>query len=58
MFEKIQKEKTSDKKQEEIVAKVKTLLAKETELENKIQERETYTKQLMQCILKGAFEEK
>lgn len=45
------------KEQEEIVAKVETLLAKVTELENQIQERETYTKQLMQSILKNAFEE-
>lgn len=45
------------KEQEEIVSKVETLLAKVTELENQIQERETYTKQLMQSILKNAFEE-
>lgn len=45
------------KEQEEIVTKVETLLAKVTELENQIQERETYTKQLMQSILKNAFEE-
>lgn len=46
------------KEQEEIVAKVEILLAKVTELENQIQERETYTKQLMQSILKNAFEER
>lgn len=44
------------KEQEEIVTKVEILLAKVTELENQIQERETYTKQLMQSILKNAFE--
>lgn len=46
------------KEQEEIVTKVETLLAKVTELENQIQDRETYTKQLMQSILKDVFEEK
>lgn len=45
------------KEQEEIVNKVESLLTKVTELENQIQERETYTKQLMQSILKNAFEE-
>lgn len=45
------------KEQEEIVNKIESLLAKVTELENQIQERETYTKQLMQSILKNAFEE-
>lgn len=44
--------------QKEIVAKVEILLAKVTELENQIQERKTYTKQLMQSILKNAFEER
>lgn len=45
------------KEQEEIVTKVEILLAKVTELENQIQERKTYTQQLMQSILKNAFEE-
>lgn len=45
------------KEQEEIVTKVETLLAKVTELESQIQERKIYTKQLMQSILKDAFEE-
>lgn len=45
------------KEQEEIVTKVEILLAKATELENQMQERETYTNQLMQSILKDAFEE-
>ncbi|MBO7127880.1 restriction endonuclease subunit S [bacterium] len=45
------------KEQEEIVNKVEHLLAKVTELENQIAERETYTKQLMQSILKDAFGE-
>ena len=44
--------------QEEIVNKVEHLLAKVTDLENQIAERETYTKQLMQSILKDAFGEK
>lgn len=45
------------KEQKEIVTKVEILLAKATELENQMQERETYTNQLMQSILKDAFEE-
>lgn len=45
------------KEQKEIVTKVEILLAKATELENQMQERETYTNQLMQSILKNAFEE-
>lgn len=46
------------KEQEEIVNKVEHLLAQVTDLENQIAERETYTKQLMQSILKDAFGEK
>lgn len=46
------------KEQEEIVTKVEDLLAKVTELEKQIQEREIYTKQLMHGILKDVFEEK
>ena len=46
------------KEQEEIVNTVESLLANVTELETQIQERETYTKCLMQSILKDAFEEK
>ena len=46
------------KEQEEIVNKVETLLAKVTELEKQITEREQLTKQIMQSILKDAFEEK
>lgn len=41
--------------QEEIVNKVGHLLAKVTELENQIAEREKMAKQLMQSILKDAF---
>ncbi|MBQ4437888.1 restriction endonuclease subunit S [bacterium] len=43
--------------QEEIVNKVGHLLAKVTELENQIAERENMAKQLMQSILKDAFGE-
>ena len=43
------------KEQEEIVTKVDNLLAKVTELENQIQERKTYTKHLIQSILKETF---
>ncbi len=46
------------KEQEEIVNKVESLLAKVTELENQITEREQLAKQLMQSILQDAFEEK
>jgi type I restriction enzyme S subunit len=46
------------KEQEEIVNKVEHLLAKVTELENQIAERENMAKQLMQSILKDAFGEK
>lgn len=45
------------KEQEEIVNKVENLLAKVTELENQIAERENMAKQLMQIILKDAFGE-
>lgn len=41
--------------QKEIVAKVESLLAKVTELENQIQERKKLSVQLMQTILKNAF---
>ena len=44
--------------QKEIVAKVESLLAEVTELEEQIQERKEYTDQLMKSILKDAFEEK
>lgn len=44
--------------QKEIVNKVETLLTKVKTLENQITEREQLTKQLMQSILKDAFEEK
>lgn len=41
--------------QKEIVAKVESLLAKVTELEDQIQERKKLSVQLMQTILKNAF---
>lgn len=44
--------------QKEIVSRVEKLLANVTELEKQITEREEMTKQLMQSILKNAFEEK
>ncbi len=44
--------------QTEIVRKVESLLAKVSELENQIAERQEQTKQLVQVILKDAFEEK
>lgn len=44
--------------QKEIVARVEKHMQKLSELENQIQKREIYTKQLMQSILKNAFEEK
>ncbi|MBO4439930.1 MAG: restriction endonuclease subunit S [Spirochaetaceae bacterium] len=44
--------------QEEIVARVEKQLQKISELEAQITERETYIKQLMQSILKDAFEER
>lgn len=43
--------------QKEIVARVEQLLQTITQLETQIATRETTTKQLMQCILKNAFEE-
>ena len=43
--------------QVEIVLILSDLLAKVDKLESQIQERETYTKQTMQSILKDAFEE-
>ena len=47
----------SRNEQKEIVTKVESLLAKVTELDKQIAEREQLAKQLMQGILKGAFEE-
>ena len=44
--------------QKEIVSRVEKLLANVTELEKQITEREEMTKQLMQSIMKDAFEEK
>lgn len=44
--------------QKEIVAKVESLLAKVTELEEQISQRKEYADQLMKSILKDAFEEK
>lgn len=44
--------------QKEIVAKVESLLAKVTELENQISLRKEYADKLMKSILKDAFEEK
>lgn len=46
------------KEQEEIVAKVETLLAKATELENQIQEREILSEKLAFGIIKEKLEEK
>lgn len=43
--------------QTEIIQKVETQIAKIDQLEIQIQDRETYTKQLMQSILKNVFEE-
>ena len=43
--------------QSEIVRLVETNLTKISKIESQIQEREIYTKQLMQSILKDAFEE-
>lgn len=42
--------------QTEIVRKVESLLAKVSELENQIEKRQEQTKQLVQVILKDAFE--
>ena len=44
--------------QKEIVTKVESLLAKVTELENQIQERKKISVQLMQSVLKNAFDRK
>ena len=44
--------------QSEIVRLVETNLTKISKIESQIQEREIYTKQLMQSILKDAFEER
>lgn len=44
--------------QKEIVAKVESLLAKATRLEEQISQRKEYAEQLMKSILKDAFEEK
>ena len=44
--------------QKEIVVRIEEKLQTVSELESQIQERETYTKQLMQSILRDTFEEK